>query len=107
MLCSPMRAVCLGACDGRILIRRSGQLLQTTFLWPRHKGPAHGVMVWEAIFYDSRNTLVVIPSMLTENLFISLVIQTVELPRMSITQGSVFQQDNVHRHPAVVTQHAL
>ncbi|GBN32295.1 hypothetical protein AVEN_69803-1 [Araneus ventricosus] len=64
-------------------------------------------MVWGAISYDSRSTLVVIPRTLTANLYVSLVIQPVLLPFMNSIQGSVFQQDNAHLPTAVVTQHAL
>ncbi|GBM15834.1 hypothetical protein AVEN_260116-1 [Araneus ventricosus] len=64
-------------------------------------------MVWGAISYDSRSTLVVIPRTLTANLHVSLVIQPVVLPFMNIIQGGVFQQDNTRPHIAVVTLHAL
>ncbi|GBO21440.1 hypothetical protein AVEN_162579-1 [Araneus ventricosus] len=64
-------------------------------------------MVWRAISYDSRSTLVVIPRTLTANLYVSLVIQPFVLPFMNSIQGCVFQQDNVCPHTAVVTQHAL
>ncbi|GBN30120.1 hypothetical protein AVEN_174380-1 [Araneus ventricosus] len=77
-----------GASDGRVLVRRRpGELLQPTCLQSRHSGPTSGVMVWGAICYDSRNTLVVIPRTLTANLFISLVIQPVVLPFMNSIQG--------------------
>ncbi|GBN75642.1 Transposable element Tc1 transposase [Araneus ventricosus] len=99
---------CLGASDGRVMVRRRpGERLQPTCLRPRHTGPTPGVMVWEAISYGSRSTLVVIPRTLTANLHASLVIQPVVLPFMSSIQGGVFQQDNARPHTAVVTQHAL
>ncbi|GBM39405.1 hypothetical protein AVEN_97022-1 [Araneus ventricosus] len=61
---------CLGASDGRVLVRRRpGEHLQPTRLRPRHTGPAPGVMVWGAISYDSRSTLVAIPRTLTANLY--------------------------------------
>ncbi|GBM95972.1 hypothetical protein AVEN_7268-1 [Araneus ventricosus] len=72
---------CLGASDGRVLIRRRpGERLQPNCLRPRHTGPTPGVMVWGAISYDSRSTLVVIPNTLNANLYVSLVIQPVVLP---------------------------
>ncbi|GBL79108.1 Transposable element Tc1 transposase [Araneus ventricosus] len=99
---------CLGASDGRVWVRRRpGERLQPTCLRPRHTGPTLGVMVWGAISYDSRSTLVVIPRTLTANLYISLVIQPVVLLFINSIQGSVFQQDNARPHTAVVTQHAL
>jgi hypothetical protein len=64
-------------------------------------------MVWGAISYGSRSTLVVIPRTLTANVYVSLVIQPVVLPFMSSIPGGVFQQDNARPHTAVVTQRAL
>ncbi|GBO11601.1 hypothetical protein AVEN_145260-1 [Araneus ventricosus] len=64
-------------------------------------------MVWGAISYDSRSTLVVMPCTLTANLEASLVIQPVVLPFMNSIQGGVFQQNNARSHTAVVNQHAL
>ncbi|GBM40337.1 hypothetical protein AVEN_23898-1 [Araneus ventricosus] len=55
----------------------------------------------------SRSTLVVIPRILTANLYVSLVIQPVVLPFMNSIQGDVFQQDNARPHTAIVAQHAL
>ncbi|GBM99604.1 hypothetical protein AVEN_99699-1 [Araneus ventricosus] len=99
---------CLGASDGRVLVRRRpGERLQPTCLRTRHTGLIHGVMVWRAISYDSRNTLVVLPLILTANFYASLVIQPVVLPFMNSIQGGVFQQYNARSPTAVVTQHAL
>ncbi|GBN34178.1 hypothetical protein AVEN_265569-1 [Araneus ventricosus] len=99
---------CLDASDGRVLVRRRpGERLQPTCLRPRYTGPTSGGMVWGAISYDSRSTLMVIPRTLTGNLYVTLVIKPVVLPFMSSIQGGVFQQDNARPHTAVVTQHAL
>ncbi|GBM13591.1 hypothetical protein AVEN_84136-1 [Araneus ventricosus] len=99
---------CGSSGQGKILPQeRPGERLQPTCLRPRHTGPTPGVMVWEAISYNSRNTLVVIPRTLTANLYVSLVIQPVILPFMNSIQGGVFQQNNARPHTAVVTQHAL
>ncbi|GBM88383.1 hypothetical protein AVEN_149440-1 [Araneus ventricosus] len=95
---------CLGAIDGRVLVKRKpGERLQPTCLRPRHTGPTPGVMVWGAISYDSSSTLMAIPRTLTANLYVSLVIQPVVLPFMNIIKGSVFQHDNARPHTAVVT----
>ncbi|GBM81631.1 hypothetical protein AVEN_82357-1 [Araneus ventricosus] len=60
--------LCLGATDGRVLVRRRpGDLLQTTCLRPIHTGPTSGVMVWGAVSYEIKSTLVVTPRTLTEN----------------------------------------
>ncbi|GBM88890.1 hypothetical protein AVEN_134150-1 [Araneus ventricosus] len=59
---------CLGDSDGRVLVRmRLGERLQPTCLRPRHTGPTPGVMVWGAISYESKRTLVVTPRALTDN----------------------------------------
>ncbi|GBN99014.1 hypothetical protein AVEN_29717-1, partial [Araneus ventricosus] len=98
---------CLGASDGRMLVRRPGERLQPTCLRPRHTGPTPGVMVWRAISYDSRSTLVVTPRTLTADLYVRLVIQSVVLSFMNSIQGGVFEQDNASPYTAVVIQHAL
>ncbi|GBN26918.1 hypothetical protein AVEN_111680-1 [Araneus ventricosus] len=60
------RQFCLCASDGRVLVRRRpGEGMQPTCLLPIHTGPTPGIMVWRAISYDSRSTLVVIPRTLT------------------------------------------
>ncbi|GBM44006.1 hypothetical protein AVEN_218154-1 [Araneus ventricosus] len=82
---------CLGASDGCVLAkRRPGERLQPTCPRPKHTGPTPGIMVWGAISYDSRSTLMVIPRTLTENLYVSLVIQPVVLPFMNSIQGGCF-----------------
>ena len=99
---------CLGAIDGRMLVRRGpGERLEPSCLRRRHTGRTPGVMVWGAISYDSRGTLVVIPSTLTANLYIRLVIEPVVLSFMSSIQEGAFQQGNARPHTAAVTQRAL
>ncbi|GFW90855.1 uncharacterized protein TNCV_2418481 [Trichonephila clavipes] len=79
---------CLGASDSHVLVRRRpGELLQLNCLRPRHTGPTTKVMVWGAISYDSRSTLMIIPNTLTTNLYASL--------------------DNSHPHTAIVTLRAV
>ncbi|GBM75879.1 Transposable element Tcb2 transposase [Araneus ventricosus] len=105
---SDERQFCLCASDGRVLVRRrTCERLQPTCLLLRHTGPTPGIMVWRAISYDSRSTLVVIPRTLTENLHAILVIQPVVLPFMNSIQGGVFQDDNSRPHIAVAPQNAL
>ncbi|GFY27339.1 uncharacterized protein TNCV_2069591 [Trichonephila clavipes] len=64
-------------------------------------------MVWGAISYDSRNTLVVFPNTLTANLCFSLVIQHVVLQFINSIQWGVFQQDNARPPTTVVTQRVV
>ena len=99
---------CLYASDGRMLVRRRpGERLEPSCLRRRHTGPTPGVMVWGAMSYDSRSSLVVIPGTLTANVYIRLVIVPVVLPFMNSIPGGRFQQDNARPHTAAVTQRAL
>ncbi|GFS99498.1 uncharacterized protein TNCV_4534651 [Trichonephila clavipes] len=50
---------------------------------------------------------VVIPSTLSANLYVSLVIQHIVLPFMNSIQGGVLQQNNTHPRTAAVTQCSL
>ncbi|GFT14905.1 transposable element Tc1 transposase [Trichonephila clavipes] len=99
---------CLGVSDGRLWVRRRPEEhLQPKFLRPRHTELTPGVIVWGAISYDSRSTLVAILNTLTVNLFVSLVILPIIQPFINSIQGGVFQQDNARPHTTVVTQCAL
>ncbi|GFX77055.1 HTH_Tnp_Tc3_2 domain-containing protein [Trichonephila clavipes] len=99
---------CLGASDSRVLLRRRpGERVKSNCHWPRHTGPTPGVIVKEAISYNSGCILVVVPNTLIVNLFVSLVIQPIILPFMNSIQGGVFQQHNARPHTTVETQHAL
>ncbi|GFV03686.1 transposable element Tc1 transposase [Trichonephila clavipes] len=99
--------LCLGASNGHVLVRRSqGERLQRNCLRRRHTGQTLGVIVWGAISYGSRSTLVVIPNTLITNLYFSLVLKTIVLRFMNSIQGEVFQQDNTRPHTTVVMQHA-
>ncbi|GBN82670.1 hypothetical protein AVEN_103246-1 [Araneus ventricosus] len=81
---SDERRFCLGASDGRMLVRRrTGERLQPTCLRPRHTGPLPGYMVWETISYDSRSSLVVIPRTLTGNFYVSLSVDILSWPARS------------------------
>ncbi|GFW50943.1 transposable element Tc1 transposase [Trichonephila clavipes] len=57
---------CLGASGGCVLVRgRPWKRLQPNCLWPKHTRPTPGVMVWGAISFNSRSTLVTISNTLT------------------------------------------
>lgn len=74
---------------------------QATARW-RTEWRSVEVVVWRAISFDSR-TFLVIPRILTTNLYVSLVIQPVVLQKMNNIQGDVSPRP----HTIVVTQHAL
>ncbi|GFV34328.1 uncharacterized protein TNCV_4023431 [Trichonephila clavipes] len=93
----------LNASDGRVLVRKiPGERLRH-----RHTGPTPDLMVWGAISYDGRSTLVIIPNTMTANLYVSLVIQPIVLPFMNSIPGRVFQQENARSHTVIEMEHAL
>ncbi|GFT88054.1 transposable element Tc1 transposase [Trichonephila clavipes] len=84
--------ICLGASNDRVFVRgRPEECVQPNCLWLRHTGPTPGVMIWRAISYNSRITLVVIPNILIANLNVSLAILHMVLPFISSIQGGVFE----------------
>ncbi|GFX12502.1 transposable element Tc1 transposase [Trichonephila clavipes] len=72
LLFSDESRFCLGASDGRVLVRRPGECLQPNCLPPKHTGPTPRVMVWGEISYESRSPLVVITNTLTANLYVGV-----------------------------------
>ncbi|GFW14934.1 uncharacterized protein TNCV_4658951 [Trichonephila clavipes] len=64
-------------------------------------------MVWRAISYHRRNTLVVIPITLSANMYVSLVVQLIVLPFVNSSQRGFYQQNNPCPHTTVVTKRAL
>lgn len=64
-------------------------------------------MISEAISYDDRNTIFVIPTALTPKLCVILVIESVVPRFLIIIPSCVSQQNNAVPHTADVTQHDL
>ncbi|GFV33078.1 uncharacterized protein TNCV_250821 [Trichonephila clavipes] len=87
--------------------RQPSEGLQPNCLQTRHTGLTPGIIVWRAISYDTRSTLVAIPNTLTAYLEESLVILPIDLPFINSNKGGVSQQDNAHPLTIVVTQPSL
>ncbi|GFX43690.1 transposable element Tcb2 transposase [Trichonephila clavipes] len=82
----------------RVWIPR-GERLNPTFALQRHTTPTPGVMVWNAIAYNSRSSLVLIRDTMTVQWYVQDILQ--RLP------GAIFQQDNSQPHMARVSQDCL
>ncbi|GFS67260.1 transposable element Tcb2 transposase [Trichonephila clavipes] len=71
--------------------------------------PTAGVMVWDAIAYNTRSPLVLIGSTMTAQLwYVHDILQSYVLPFIEQLQGAIFQQDNARPHTArVLSQDCL
>jgi hypothetical protein len=69
--------------------------------------PTPGVMIWGAISYDHKSTLVFIPGRMTALAYIRDVINPVVLPFLARIESAVFQNDNARQHIARVIQQSL
>ncbi|UYV83088.1 hypothetical protein LAZ67_22002161 [Cordylochernes scorpioides] len=87
--------------------RRPGQCVDPCLTFKHHTGPQLGVMVWDAISFDSRTPLVVIPDTLTAQRYVDDILRSVLLPFLSHHPGLTFQQDNARPHKARVTMDCL
>uniref|UniRef100_A0A3B3TC28 Tc1-like transposase DDE domain-containing protein n=1 Tax=Paramormyrops kingsleyae TaxID=1676925 RepID=A0A3B3TC28_9TELE len=66
-----------------------------------------GIMVWGAIGYDFRSSLLVILGTLTAQRYVSDVLRLCVLPLLRQHPGTIFQQDNIHPHTARVATNCL
>ncbi|GFT02431.1 transposable element Tc1 transposase [Trichonephila clavipes] len=73
----------------------------------RYTARTAGVMVWGAIAYDSRSTLIVIRGTLTGQRYVDDVLRPHVGPFLNGLRGAVFQQDNARLHTARVAQDFL
>ncbi|GFW17172.1 transposable element Tcb1 transposase [Trichonephila clavipes] len=73
----------------------------------RHTARTAGVMVWEAIAYDSRSTLILMRGTLTGQRYVDDILRPHEGPFLNGFPGAVFQQDNARPHTARVAQDFL
>ncbi|GFX28198.1 transposable element Tc1 transposase [Trichonephila clavipes] len=90
--------------------RRLGQYTNPAFTIAHHTCPEPGVMVWEAISYDSHTPLVVFRGTLTAQRYVDGILRTVLLPFLLHRERvpcSYFQQDNAKPRTARVTMNCL
>ncbi|GFX02653.1 transposable element Tcb1 transposase [Trichonephila clavipes] len=64
-------------------------------------------MVWEAIAYDSRSTLIVFRGTLTGQRYVDDILRPHIGPFLNGLPGAIFQQDNARPHTARVAQDFL
>ncbi|GFV91838.1 transposable element Tc1 transposase [Trichonephila clavipes] len=93
--------------DHRSVWRWPGQRADPAFTIACHSGPQPGVMVWGAIYFDSRTPLVVIGGTFTAQLYVDDILRTVLIPFLLQYPGLIFQQDNTKPHTARVAMNCL
>ncbi|GFY18964.1 transposable element Tc1 transposase [Trichonephila clavipes] len=64
-------------------------------------------MVWGAIAYDSRSTLIVMRETLTGQRYVDDILRPPVGPFLNGLPGAIFQQDNARPHTARVAQSFL
>ncbi|GFX18416.1 transposable element Tcb2 transposase [Trichonephila clavipes] len=64
-------------------------------------------MVWSAIAYDSRSTLIVKPGTLTGQSYVDDILRLHVGPFLNGLPGAIFQQDNARPHTARVAHDFL
>ena len=91
--------------DGRIRVRRyAGERNLRTCILQRHRGPMPSVMVWVAIEYNMRSSLLCIEGNLNSSRYIREVSQPEVLPLFQATPHAIFQQDNARPHVARIVR---
>ncbi|GFW53969.1 transposable element Tcb2 transposase [Trichonephila clavipes] len=94
--------------DNRVRVwRPRGERLNPAFAVQRHTAPTAGVMVWGAIAYNTRSSLVLIRGTMTAQWYVHDILQSHVLPLMQRLPGAIFQQDNARPHTARVSQDCL
>ncbi|GFW22367.1 histone-lysine N-methyltransferase ASH1L [Trichonephila clavipes] len=93
----------LGTDDNRVRVwRRPGERYNSP-----HTARIAGVMVWGAIAYDSRSTLIVMRGTLMGQRYVDDILRPHVGPFLNGLPGAIFQQDNAHLHTARVAQDFL
>ncbi|GFX98520.1 transposable element Tcb2 transposase [Trichonephila clavipes] len=91
----------LGTDDNRVRVwRRPGERYNSPHTVLRHTARTAGVMVWGAIAYDSRSTLIVMRRTLTGQRYVDDILRQHVGPFLNGLPGAIFQQDNAHPHTA-------
>ncbi|GFX35157.1 transposable element Tcb2 transposase [Trichonephila clavipes] len=98
----------LGTDDNRVRVwRRPGERYNSPHTVLRHTARTAGVMVWGAIAYDSRSTLIVMRRTLTGQLYVDDILRPHVGPFLNSLPGAIFQQDNARPPTARVAQDFL
>ncbi|GFV50262.1 transposable element Tc1 transposase [Trichonephila clavipes] len=95
----------LGTDDNLVRVwRHPGERYNSPHTVLPHTSRTAGVMVWGAIAYDSRSTLVVIRATLTGQRYVDDILRPHVGPFLNGHPGAIFQQDNARPHTARVAQ---
>ncbi|GFT79030.1 transposable element Tcb2 transposase [Trichonephila clavipes] len=97
-----------GTDDNRVRVWRcSSERYNSPHTVLRHTARTAGVMVWGAIAYDSRSTLIVMRGTLTSQRSVDDILRPHGGPFLNGPQEAIFQQDNARPHTARVAQDFL
>ncbi|GFT88478.1 transposable element Tcb2 transposase [Trichonephila clavipes] len=98
----------LSSDENRVRVwRPRGEHLNSAFDLQRHTAPTAGGMVWGAISYNTRSSLVLINDTMTAQRYVHDILQLHVLSFMQRLPGVIFQQDNARSHTARVSQDCL
>ncbi|GFV92138.1 transposable element Tcb2 transposase [Trichonephila clavipes] len=98
----------LGTDDNRVRVcRHPGELYNSPHTVLRHTARTAGVMVWVAIAYDSRSTLIVMRGTLTGHRYVDDILRPHVVPFLNGLPEAIFQQDNARPQTARVAQDLL
>ncbi|UYV65084.1 hypothetical protein LAZ67_3003069 [Cordylochernes scorpioides] len=99
---------CLSSDSRRVRVwRRRGERSNTAAIVERPTVRQRGIMVWGAIAYDSRSTLLRIQGTMTTQRYVDDVLRPVTLPYLQGVPNALYQQDNARPHTARISQQAL
>ncbi|GFX82406.1 transposable element Tc3 transposase [Trichonephila clavipes] len=97
-----------GTDDNRVRVWRCpGEWYNSPRTVLRHTARTAGVMVWGAIAYDSRSTLIVMRRTLTGQRYVDDILRPHVGPFLNGLPGAIFQKDNARPHTARIAQEFL
>ncbi|GFT63946.1 transposable element Tcb1 transposase [Trichonephila clavipes] len=97
-----------GTDDNRVRVwRHPGERYNSPHTVLRHIVCIAGVIVWGAIAYDSRSTLIEMRGTLTGQRYVDDILRPHVGPFLNGLPGAIFQQDNARPHTARVAQDFL
>ncbi|GFT13941.1 transposable element Tc3 transposase [Trichonephila clavipes] len=98
----------LGTDDNRVRVwRHPGERYNSPLTVLRHTARTADVMVWGAIAYNSRSTLIVMRGTLTGQRYVDDILRPHEGPFLNGLSGAIYQQDNALPHTVRVAKDFL
>ncbi|UYV69717.1 Transposase [Cordylochernes scorpioides] len=99
---------CLSSDSRRVRVwRRRGERSNPAAIVERPTVRQRGLMVWDAIAYDSRSPLLRIQGTMTAQRYVDDVLRPVTLPYLQGVPDALYQQDNARPHTARISQQSL